>query len=234
MIQSDVIEYELKKIIIQRSYKAPYGEIYRLIGDKPFILAGGALCGDKVNDFDIYPVSGNEFKNEEIINTVGGGSDHTVLSITKNAITIKLVTGEVVQFCSYLKPTLKDLVESFDFSHIQVGVTFIGNDEPAHTSEVFFTDKFVLAQLSNKTEYVGSEYPLSSIIRVGKYYARGRLTRYGAGMSVIKALTDILRRGFKDYDDFKDQMDAVDLGYLEMRDARDLYTAASDVGLVKG
>ena len=38
------------------------------------------------------------------------------------------------------------------------------------------------------------------------------LTYYTA---VINILANIIQRGFKDYDDFKDQLDAVDLGLLE-------------------
>ena len=33
--------------------------------------------------------------------------------------------------------------------------------------------------------------------------------------AVINILTNIIKRGFNDYDDFKDQLDAVDLGLLE-------------------
>ena len=32
---------------------------------------------------------------------------------------------------------------------------------------------------------------------------------------MLSILTDILKRGYADYDDFKDQMDAIDLGLLD-------------------
>ena len=52
--------------IVNRAYKLNFDNVYKLIGFKPFILAGGALAGGKVNDYDIYPVYGNAFDTDTI------------------------------------------------------------------------------------------------------------------------------------------------------------------------
>ena len=33
-------------------------------------------------------------------------------------------SGTVLQFCTYKYPTLKELVDTFDFAHIQIGAAF--------------------------------------------------------------------------------------------------------------
>jgi len=220
-----------RKTICMRAYRLDYVKVYSLVDDKPFILAGGAVCGDKVSDFDLYPVKGNEF----IIDVVGAKAESLgckVLSHTANALTVELPNRQVVQFCRYCKPSLKELVKSFDFTHIQAGITFSGYGDGPHSCDAYCTDGFIEAAVTGRTEYVGSEYPLSSVIRAGKYLARGRLTRVGAANSVVTALADVLRRGFKDYSDFKDQLDAIDLSLEDSRAASTLYDVVQKRGLI--
>jgi hypothetical protein len=159
---------------------------------------------------------------------------YKLLAKTRNAVTVKLLAkDQVVQFCSYQKPSLTELVKSFDFSHIQVGIEFTGDKEPPHADAVYYTDDFVLANVKRRTVYTGSEYPLSSLVRLFKYAKRDKLTRIGVAQAVMKILTDVLERGYENYDDFKSQIDAVDLVLPDMEEAFELYKTCAAKGLVE-
>lgn len=230
------LKREVHGAITRRAYKLDYKTVYSLLDESPFILAGGAVCGDKVNDFDLYAVEGHAFDLEEIElkaeERKTEGLDVKVLAKTKNALTVELPNRQVVQFCRYRRPSLKELVKSFDFTHIQAGITFPGYGHGPGSGDAYCTEGFIAAALTRSTRYVASEYPFSSIVRAGKYLARGRLTRVGAAKAVAKALADFLRRGFKDYADFKDQLDAIDLALEDCAEASELYTAADNRGLI--
>lgn len=230
------LKQEVHRAITRRAYKLDYKTVYSLIGDAPFILAGGAVCGDKVSDFDLYEVEGHEFDLEAIELKAEDlkieGLDVKVLAKTKNALTVELPNRQVVQFCRYHRPSLKELVKSFDFTHIQAGITFPGYGHGPGSGDAYCTEGFIAAALTRSTRYVASEYPFSSIVRAGKYLARGRLTRVGAAKAVAKALADFLRRGFKDYVDFKDQLDAIDLSLEDCAEASELYAAADSRRLI--
>lgn len=227
---------KINDIIVRRAYKLKFDNIYSLIDNKPFILAGGSLCGDKVNDFDIYPVSGSEFLvsdiEEKICEDEIFNKTTKLLSKTKNALTLDF-NGQIIQFCNYKKDTLKELVDSFDFAHIKVGIRFQGNGEPPHADGVYFSDDFVLANVGKTTYYTGSEYPTSSLIRTFKYAIRGKFEKREYVKCVITILSDIIKRGVKDYGDFKDQMDAIDLGLSEYQGVYDLYDEMKKRGLVE-
>jgi len=221
-----------ERAVLRRAFKLDYKTVYKLLDDSPFILAGGALCADKVNDYDLYPVEGQPFDWYKIECKLEEMRGKTLFH-SANALTTELPNGQVVQFCSYHKPTLKELVQSFDFTHIQAGIQFIGHGEDPSSDDVYVTGEFVAASVSGRTQYDGSEYPFSSLIRAGKYQARGRLTRIEAARTSARILDDILKRGFKDYADFKDQMDAIDLGMDESAEASNLWDTARKRGLVE-
>lgn len=231
------VDNKIHRAIVQRANKLQFGKVYEILDGRPFILAGGSLCGDPVHDYDVYPCAARPYTMADVMERVTSlaGKDPTVslMSITKNAVTVMLREGQTVQFCSYLKPTLKELVDSFDFSHVQVGIWFAGAKEPPVQDNVYYTDAFVAANVTRQTEYTGSEYPTASIVRMLKYYKRGKMTRAAAGRMVMEALAEVVKRGFADYGDFKDQMDAIDLGLSECAGARTLYVACDKAGLVK-
>lgn len=98
---------------------------------------------------------------------------------------------------------------------------------------VYYTDEFVLANVVRRTTYTGSEYPLSSLVRLFKYAKRDKLTRVGVAQAAMKTMKDILARGYENYDDFKSQLDAVDLGIPGMREAFELFKMCVARGLVR-
>lgn len=234
MNQSYLTE-EIDKEVVRRAYRLDFEAVYELLDDRPFFLAGGSLCGDPVNDFDLYPSPVAPFNSSGVLNVVHTNpGKYRLLSKTRNAVTVKLLAkDQVVQFCSYQKPSLAELVKSFDFSHIQVGVEFTGDKEPPHADGVCYTDEFVLANVKRRTVYTGSEYPLSSLVRLFKYAKRDKLTRIGVAQAAMKILKDVLDRGYENYDDFKSQIDAVDLGLPDMEEAFELYKMCAAKGLVE-
>jgi len=129
------------------------------------------------------------------------------------------VGEQIVQLCFYPQPTLKALVDSFDFAHIQVGVHIhIGDVDGlsiATVSSVYHTEAWVTSHAMQTTWYTGSEYPLSSLLRSIKYASRGDFAGKSYIPSAINILKGIIKRGFSGYEDFKDQLDAVDLGLIE-------------------
>ena len=172
-----------------------------------FRIAGGALVG-KINDLDIFPAMVDKqydlpapLKSLEII------------SQTKNATTYK-ADPYPLQLCKYEWPTLRDLVESFDYAHIQVGVEYEWREGRVAMAQSYFTDAFIVANACHATRFLGSEYPLSSLLRAAKYWKRGDMSRGVYLRETIAALVAVIQRGFHSYDDFKDQLDAVDLGLV--------------------
>lgn len=196
----------LKEEIAKRAFKRVEGirELLDRLGITDFYIAGGALTAERFSDIDLFPAGPQKF--------LGGDYSHgllEVVSITPNATTIKF-NDQVVQFCKYYQLSLQALIESFDFTHIQVGAR-VTNGQVIAT---YFTDDFILAKALENSKYVGSEYPLSSLVRLLKYYKRGAISRPAGIGAIFGAVKDIVLRGFRDYEDFKDQIDAVDLGLL--------------------
>lgn len=140
-------------------------------------------------------------------------------------------------FVTIKKNTLAELVESFDFAHIKLGATIkcefvTRNNLVIKDVELYISEDWVNAQLTGESYYTGSEYPLSSLTRLPKYYKRENFHK--KGFNTIKVLTDIIERGFKDYEDFKDQIDSVDVRVAEDSDTvYHLYKVCLDRGLVK-
>jgi hypothetical protein len=205
----DAILYRAEKIIKEMNFKPPYGR---------FFIAGGALTSS-ITDIDIFPA-----KDATKYGCHGSGELFcipTVLSKTPNAITYDCKPW-AVQVCNYVYASLKELVDSFDFAHIQVGAEcatesiLVGDTltYPTTVKDVYFTDAFVQSNAIGTSWFCGSKYPLSSLIRAGKYMKRGQLSRSSHIRAVIDIVAALAKRGFNGYDDFKDQLDAVDLGLL--------------------
>lgn len=175
-----------------------------------FFMAGGCLTG-QIRDVDLFPGPDNPplIALEEI-------------SVTKNATTYRSPNWPI-QVCRYTHDTLEALVDSFDFAHIQVGVEWRKALGLMEVTKVYFTNEFVAAQALKISWFTGSGYPLSSLIRAGKYYKQGALPRGSYLRCVLGAVKEVIERGFENYDDFKNQLDAVDLGMLpdEFNDLED-------------
>lgn len=189
------------------------------------IFAGSAMIPKhEINDIDVFFYNSRDYgKAVDALKQVYKYFE------TPNCVTIN--TNSVkVQLCKYNYPTMKQLVESFDFAHVQIAYDIFSQD-------VTYTEQAKEAFISRTTTFTGSEYPLSSLIRISKYYERGRITGRGLIGEVLLIFKAILERGFEDYEDFKDQLNAVDLNFFDTEGGKndlayDLYQVCLERGLV--
>lgn len=196
---------------------------------KKFYLAGNSLNINKPNDLDMYF---DTYIDWEISKRVVEKYGAVVLYQSKNALTFK-VDGIAIQFCRYTKPSLKELVESFDYAHVKVGVQF-EYDKELKLTDAYVSNDYIQAKLLDSTFYTGSEYPLSSLMRMFKYVERGDYVGKSYRKDVLKILSEIIERGYVDYEDFKDQLDAIDLAMVdECDEAMTYYNTCYGKGLVR-
>lgn len=215
-------------------------------GNTGYYVAGNSCNAGVPNDYDLYPLAGESFDFTGIKDRVSSCGGYVICE-TKNALTVNF-NGKVVQFCAYSKPGLNELIDSFDFAHIQIGVE-VGiewrpgdfEDDPGgyDTSKLIrveYTGDWVQSHLLETTWYTGSEYPLSSLIRITKYFNRGCYAKkHEYKKDVLNILKDIISRGYNNYEDFKDQLAAVDLLLLEPEEkeaAWSLFCTCCNSGLV--
>ena len=189
-------------VIKDRAISRVPREWLREIGILGFYVAGNCLNRMAPLDIDLFPLAEHDFDNLPSSGRV---------SSTKNADTYLAKDGTIVQFCHYWHGSLVELVESFDFAHIKVGVKIDENE----IKEVYYSKAWEDAHAMETTWYTGSRYPLSSLMRLVKYVKRDVFSGKSWLPSALGIVMDIAERGFKDYDDFKDQLDAVDLGLVE-------------------
>ena len=183
-------------------------------GFEEFYIAGGCFK-KKINDFDLYPSKPIDYYEELIKSRL---SNYIVFE-SPNAYTFNF-NNKIIQFCKYAKTDLESLINSFDFSHTQIGA-YIQVDNldreinsfHVEIKDVYCTEEYIKTLMNGKGEYTGSDYPLSSLFRVFKY--KDEFFEKNYKKTVIKILCDIVGRGFESYDDFKDQLDAIDLAYFE-------------------
>jgi len=161
-------------------------------------IAGGCF-GSEIKDIDLFPVT----KDSKILVSA------PIANRSMNATTYATKPWSV-QVCNYYHSSLHDLLCSFDFAHCQVGCQV----RDGKVVKDCWTDQFVTSRIHGYSWFTDSEYPFSSLIRAGKYYKQGILNRRSYIQCIFSIMPAILDRGFHDYEDFKDQMDAVDLGLL--------------------
>ena len=225
----------VSSVLHGRAKRLDVDKVGKLIDFRSFHLAGGALGREKPNDFDIYPADELPFDKNVIQKQIASVPGAKIITQTKNAITVD-VCGQIVQFCSYVKPSLQALVESFDYAHCQIGVTFTdvsSNDSGFwKITDEYFTDNWMLCKLTESTFYTGSDYPLASVIRTVKYVNKRMFIGKSWVTSIVDALASVVKRGFRDYEDFKDQLDAIDLGLSDYKGCYELFQACKNKGLV--
>lgn len=231
-------EQILNDLVTGRANRIPAWDIAFMLDNENFRVAGGCFMDGVPNDYDVYPAHGVSFDSRRIRNNAKSLQGEVVCE-TRNAITVK-VHGKVIQFCKYYKTTLHELVESFDFSHCQVGVEYRTVDKDGSVEEpviecVAWADSWAEYRITGRSKYTGSEYPLSSLIRLNKYVKRDIIKGKSYTVEALKILADIIRRGYADYPDFKTQLDAIDLMLLEPKEsnaAYELFEVCHSKGLV--
>lgn len=227
----DHILNKLKENIIKKaqfllsSEIKTFKQVFKEDSTIEFILAGNSLNGGNINDLDIYGNNFNILQNIKL--------EDIPLFTSKNATSIQGKQYKI-QFCSYHKSTLKELIDSFDFSMVQVGVLVEYRDGYIDVKDVYYSDNYLDWKLNGTFEFAGSEYPLSSLFRLFKYFKRECCTKSERNKCLLKILNNVIDRGFTSYDDYKDQLDAIDLGMSEHSDeAYNLFQTVEESGLIK-
>jgi len=209
------LENDIRKRILKRLSKLDFTP-YEV---KEFYIGGNSLNEPEPNDFDLFPIVENQF--EHLDNKVEG-----YIHKTANAITYEN-NGEIVQFCKHYKESLEKLIEGFDFAHIKVGAHIrvsLGSEHWARRIEivkVYISPDYVASRILKRSFYTGNEdnYPISSIARAFKYHARGDIEN--PWDVLLEILTHLIRRGFKGYKDFLEQMDAIDIQMVDEERIKD-------------
>lgn len=238
--------------IIQNRMDARLKNLYSTIaillsyGHTGYYVAGNSCNADNPHDYDIYPDYGGTFDLDDIASRVESLKGYVACK-TRNALTVNM-SGKILQFCNYSKPDLTTLLSSFDFAHIQVGIHVEIEWEPgdhedgggygsSYITAVKYTPEWELAHLAQTTWYTGSDYPLSSLLRTTKYFQRGAYAKkHEYKKDILNILNDIISRGYKDYQDYKDQLAAIDLLLLEPEEKKaawNLWKTCCDRGLVE-
>ena len=194
-------------------------ELMDIYDVKEVYLGGNSLNVDKPNDYDLYLKESDSLRlynssNMILIETKLLEAGYEILTKSKNAITLSK-NNICYQICKYSKASLKELIDSFDFSYCQVGARIYNYAGELSIKEIYYTDHYIEYLLTKNTKFINSEYPLSSLIRCFKINDKGYFLGKSYIPAVINILTNIINRGFDNYADFKDQLDAVDLGLLE-------------------
>lgn len=136
-----------------------------------FYIAGESILGAKPKDISIFPIEKYQFNN------FSSDTDlYEIIFRTKNAKTLKLAEGTIIQLCNYHHNSLRELVDSFDFAHIKIGATINFESKICHSGaieEIYISDDFELSKINESIFYTEFEYFFSSLIRTLKYYERG-------------------------------------------------------------
>lgn len=218
----DIVESSIRSFAMRLNAEA----VGKILNRRCFWLAGGALSPEEPNDYDIFPIGNDEKFNFHEIHRTCDELNYKVLSDTKNAITV-LVGNQKIQFCNYVFENAKTMLRHFDFAHCQIAVRFVEDTDYGWiVDDICYTQEWKDAKMANSTFYTGiSDYPLSSLVRAGKFLAQGKFaTRGQYKETVIKILRRVIERGFKNYDDFYDQLSSISEGLPECLDGKALYS----------
>lgn len=192
------------------------------------------MRGEKVNDFDVY------FKNYEVMRKVllfymkmlyrlnGGMAGDTVdvetilkcetpiklernrkainevyipKMITENAITL----SNSVQIVTRFTGLISSIIGNFDFAHTKVYYDY-------EKDYLFYSLKSLRAILDKRLVYIGSSYPLTSVMRLRKFIKRGWSINAG---EILKILFQVSKLNLEDREVLREQLIGVDVLYFD-------------------
>jgi len=122
--------------------------------------------------------------------------------MTSNAITL----SDRVQVVTRFYGEVEDIHKNYDFSHCTCAWSSWDNG-------VFLPTKALECIINKELYYVGSRYPLCSIIRTRKYIERGYHIDAGQYVKMAMQLNDL---NLTDIKTLEDQLTGVDTTYFQM------------------
>ena len=178
--------------------------------------AGVASEESDKNQYSYFEMMQDSVGSEYVQNVVGGEVEDTYDEVNEKAQEIEdksyrpvfLSTNAItlsnrIQIVTRFSGNAEQIHENFDFVHCTNYWT--PNDG------VVLNQKALEAILARELRYVGSKYPLCSILRMRKFIQRGWTINVGQILKAVVQLQDI---NLKDIDVLRDQLTGVDSSYF--------------------
>lgn len=200
-------------------------------------IAGGSF-GPVIHDIDLFPVEPDDYRE---VYEQSKTAEHKPVYQSNNALTFDCNGTRVQFCDYYHPSLSKLLqsfdfahIQVGALLNLSYRDSSDDNEPPSvflNDIEVLYTTDYVRSRIRGTTwytlfqEYEPEEdcdtddtvaaleqaYPLSSLLRSVKYKERGLMTKSQYADTVIRILCTLIRRGFRDYNDFKQQLNAIDL-----------------------
>ena len=159
---NEIINSSIKHRLENRLKSIGLIELMNVYEVKEIYLGGNSLNVDKPNDYDLYLKEEDSLRLYNISNIIENkllSAGYKILTKSKNAITL-FKNDICYQICKYSKKSLKELIDSFDFSYCQVGARIYNYSGELSIKEIYYTDHYVEYLLTKNTKFINSEYPL--------------------------------------------------------------------------
>lgn len=137
---------------------------------------------------------------KEALEPENGKPKYRPVFLSTNAITLANQVQLIIRF--YGDPD--QIHENYDFVHCT-------NYYDADSGELVLRKEALEALLARELRYVGSKYPLCSIIRVRKFVARGWTINAG---QILKMCVQVSALDLTDFSVLRDQLTGVDVAYF--------------------
>ena len=171
-----------------------------------FVSSKGIADEDEENANSIsYNFASTEEEIEEALaeeQDSEGGEKYRPRFITSNAITLSHKIQIVIRFYG----EVEEIHKNYDFAHCTCAWSSWNN-------EIFLPQKALECIINKELYYIGSKYPLCSIIRTRKYLERGYHINAGQYVKMCMQLNEL---DLKDVKVLEDQLTGVDTTYFQM------------------
>lgn len=169
-----------------------------------FIQSDG-VAGDDESEPDLEPYEDEMQTNvtpESDVENIPETPKYQPVYLTSNAITLSNKVQLVIRFYG----EADKIHENYDFVHCT-------NYWTSSNNELVLRQEALEAILNKELKYVGSKYPLCSIIRTRKFINRGWKINAGQYLKMCMQLNDLDLKNIKV---LEDQLVGVDSGYFQM------------------
>lgn len=168
-----------------------------------FVSSKGIADEDEVKTSDIsYNFASTEEEIEEALEQETENEKYRPRFITSNAITLTDKVQLVIRFYG----EVEEIHKNYDFAHCTCAWSSWDN-------ELFLPEKALECIINKELYYIGSKYPLCSIVRTRKYLERGYHINAGQYVKMCFQLNEL---DLKDVKVLEDQLTGVDTTYFKM------------------
>ena len=111
---TDIIKSAISERLLSRLKHISFNKFMEEMDLTSVYVCGNSCNVAKPNDYDVYltPEESKDFLSRDFGKLEG---DIKLSTRTKNSMTFVYLGKHVIQICNYSKPTLQQLIESFDF-----------------------------------------------------------------------------------------------------------------------